>query len=152
LIGLDPPGNVHVFTNIPYTDAMNVLAHSEFMVLPLASSEVPCGHVTLVAAMHLGKAFVITNSQGVADYVKHGENALAVPHADSGALAQAIEELWGAPERARTMGHRGLEFAQQFCSEARAVRHLRSTLVELGVLPSAAESGVREAAPAQSAP
>ncbi len=36
----------------------------------------PCGHVTLVSAMHLGKAFVISNSSGVKDYVQHGENAI----------------------------------------------------------------------------
>ena len=38
---------------IPYPRAMNILQHSRFMVLPLKGSAVPCGHVTLVAAMLL---------------------------------------------------------------------------------------------------
>ena len=50
---------------------MSVLLHSRFMVLPLLTSDVPCGHVTLVAAMHLvlelhGLVLELAGAAGVA--------------------------------------------------------------------------------------
>src|SRR5277367_4236037 len=95
--GLDIPTNVAVRTNLLFGKAMNILAHSRFMVLPLLHSEVPCGHVTIVAAMHLGKAFVITDSEGVRDYVQTGYNAITIPPGSAGALADATERLWRSP-------------------------------------------------------
>ena len=53
LIGLDIPENVIVHRNLPLSATMNILGHSRLMALPLVGSDVPCGHVTLVAAMHL---------------------------------------------------------------------------------------------------
>ena len=75
---------------------MGVLYHSRFMVLPLINSKVPCGHVTIVAAMHLGKAMVVTSSSGVADYVTDDENAVTVPPNDVDAMASAIQRLSGS--------------------------------------------------------
>jgi glycosyltransferase involved in cell wall biosynthesis len=97
LRGLNPPSNVVVHTSLPFGKTMNVLLHSRFMVLPLAGSEVPCGHVTLVAAMHLGKAFVITDSTGVRDYVRNGENALTVSPGSVESLVAATRRLWEDP-------------------------------------------------------
>jgi hypothetical protein len=54
--GLKVPPNVRLHFNIPNGHANNILAYSRFMVLPLVGSDVPCGHVTLVAAMYLKKA------------------------------------------------------------------------------------------------
>ena len=93
--------------NVPSGRANNILAFSRFMVLPLAGSEVPCGHVTLVAAMHLKKAMVISNSLGVSDYVQDGVNSLVVPVGDATALACSIRELWNDPRRSERMGAAG---------------------------------------------
>lgn len=123
LEGLRVPPNVTVHVNIPYGRAMNVLLHSRFMVLPLVTSEVPCGHVTLVAAMHLGKAFVITDSAGVRDYVRDGDNALTVPVGSVSALTEATRRLWRDPELCRTLGENGRRFAATECTEASIARH-----------------------------
>ena len=76
VVGLDVPSNVRLHFNLPVGKTNNIVAFSRFMVLPLAGSEVPCGHVTLVAAMHLKKALVVTDSRGVSDYVQDGVNSL----------------------------------------------------------------------------
>ena len=47
--------------------------------------------------MHLGKAMIISNSQGVSDYVQDGVNSLLVPVGDPTALAARIRELWNDP-------------------------------------------------------
>jgi glycosyltransferase involved in cell wall biosynthesis len=134
LRGLRIPPNVRTFTDIPFPDAMSVLANSRFMVLPLTGTDVRCGHVTLVAAMHFAKPFIITNSTGVADYVDHGETAIACPAFDPKGLCEAIRELWDDPERCLAMGENGKAFAGLNCSESSARRHLASLLASRGLL------------------
>ena len=143
LRGLDIPSNVKVHTNLLFGEAMNILKHSRFMVLPLLHSEVPCGHVTMVAAMHLGKAFIITDSDGVSDYVRDGYNAITVPPQSAAALVGATERLWNAPAFCKGLGENGRCFARQECTEERVVRHFRGWLKATGL-------AVAEAAPAES--
>ncbi|HUN59620.1 MAG TPA: glycosyltransferase family 4 protein [Candidatus Binataceae bacterium] len=135
LRGLDIPANVAVHTNLPFGHAMNILAHSRFMVLPLLHSQVPCGHVTIVAAMHLGKAFIITESEGIRDYVLDGYNALTVPPRSASALIEAIDRLWNDPARCKSLAECGKLFAATECTEERVVEHFRSWLADAGFLP-----------------
>ena len=131
--GLKVPRNVRLHFNVGLGKANNILAFSRFMVLPLAGSDVPCGHVTLVAAMYLKKAMVITNSLGVADYVEDGGNSLLVPVADVDALALRIRGLWNDPGRAQQLGTAGYEFAISKCSEEQIIHHLRQVLLAYGL-------------------
>lgn len=133
LRGLDIPPNVTVHTNLPLGQTMNILMHSRFMVLPLLHSEVPCGHVTIVAAMHLGKAFIITDSEGVSDYVQDGYNAVTVPSHSTAALIEATQRLWSAPVLCKSLGENGRRFAKQECTEERVVRHFRGWLKATGL-------------------
>jgi hypothetical protein len=54
-----------------------------------------CGHVTLVCAMHLAKAVIATDSQGIADYIKSGDNGIlckaSSPVDLAGRCRQALE-------------------------------------------------------------
>jgi glycosyltransferase involved in cell wall biosynthesis len=131
--GLEVPPNVRLHFNLPIGRTNNILAFSRFMVLPLAGSQVPCGHVTLVAAMHLKKAMIISNSQGVSDYVQDGVNSLLVPVGDATALASRIRELWNDPGRCERMAAAGQGFAAVNCSEEPIVNHLRRVLLDFGL-------------------
>lgn len=133
LSGLDLPPNVAVHTNLPFGKAMNVLMHSRFMVLPLLNSEVPCGHVTLVAAMYLGKAFVITELSGVRDYVRDGDNALTVIAGSVDDLAAATRRLWVDPALCANLGENGRRFAASECTEERIARHFLGWLRSHGL-------------------
>jgi glycosyltransferase involved in cell wall biosynthesis len=133
LAGLEVPVNVRLHVSVPRGKANNILAFSRFMVLPLAGSEVPCGHVTLVAAMHMKKAMIISNSTGVSDYVEDGVNSLLVPVGDSCALACRIRELWNDPARAEQMGAAGYAFARSNCSEETVIGHLRQIMALYGL-------------------
>jgi glycosyltransferase involved in cell wall biosynthesis len=128
------PSNVNVQVNLPIAQAMNILKYSRFMVLPLKGSDVPCGHVTLVAAMHLAKAFIITNSVGVSDYVFHDVNALTCEPFDSAALASTIRSLWDDSDKCQRLGENGLRFAEEYCSEQSACDHLQMLLDKRGLL------------------
>lgn len=126
------PENVKIVTNIPLPDAMNILAHSRFMVLPLRSSTVPCGHVTVVSAMHMGKAILATDSSGLRDYLIHGKNAELVPPNDSKLLSLAIEKLFDDSTLCEMLGNEASNFARHNCTEDRAAVYFQSYLQSIG--------------------
>lgn len=143
LVGLKIPENVTVRQDIPLGQAMNILKFSRFMVLPLKHSQVPCGHVTLVSAMHLAKAFVITGSEGVADYAMDGQNAVLVPAGDSGAMAEAISNLWNDADRRDALGRHGRDFALEHCTENHTLSWFRNYISNsVGISLSAQPSGI----------
>jgi glycosyltransferase involved in cell wall biosynthesis len=128
LEGLTVPSNVEVLINIAYERAMNVLMHSRFMVLPLEGSEVPCGHVTMVSCMLLGRAFIVTDSAGVSDYAYADRTAVLVPVADIPSMADAVDRLWQNPKLCERLGANAEVFAKEHCSPDRLKSHLMSTL------------------------
>ncbi|MFB2917417.1 glycosyltransferase family 4 protein [Aerosakkonema funiforme] len=130
LKNLSVPPNVKALVNIAESQAMNILKYSRFMVLPLKGSEVPCGHITLVAAMHLGKAFIITNSIGVSDYVLPDRNAITCEAFSPDALAKAIRNLWNDPAKCQQLGENGRQFAQKYCASDLGRQHLQRLLFD----------------------
>lgn len=139
LRGLAIPPNVTVRCDIPFPDAMRILHRSRFMVLPLDSSTVPCGHVTLVAAMHLEKAFIVTRSAGIADYLSDPgtarPNGIACDVASSQGLADAVRALWNDPARTSELAKNGKAFAQTYCTEESMAEHFRAQLRAWNLLP-----------------
>ncbi len=142
LVGLDLPPNVRVMTNIPFAHAMNVLAFSRFMVLPLDRADVPCGHVTLVNAMHLGKAFAITRSAGIADYIREGENALMFSAKSVNEMTDVLRRMWYDPELCARLGSAGRAFAAEHCTESHTFTAVLRIFRRLGVRLSDASDGV----------
>jgi len=126
--GLDVPPNVACHTNTPLQFAMSLLKYSRFMVLPLNSSDVPCGHVTIVAAMSLGKAMIVTSSSGVDDYVIPNQNALVFPPKDVNTLSSLIDKLWRDADLCDCLGANGKSFALANCTEQKIADHFRGYL------------------------
>jgi len=144
LQGLHIPPNAKVLENIPHQEAYNIINFSRFMVLPLATSEMPTGHITLVTAMHLAKAVVVTQSAGISDYVRDDDNALTFEAGDDAALAERIKTLWQDPVRCLALGERAMVYALDHCSEEAAVIHLKHLLLEYGAgkwVSTSAENG-----------
>ena len=128
LRGLSIPDNVSVRLNIPLSDVHNIVRHSRFVVLPLLHSEVPCGHVTMVTAMFLGKAVVATESAGISDYVEHGQTGLCAPPGDPAALADTIRKLWEDAALCERLGAAGRKFALAHCTERTTVDYVQRLL------------------------
>lgn len=128
---LDIPPNVTVRTSIPLSDVANIIEHSEFMVLPLAHGQVPCGHVTLVSAFHQGKPVVATDSAGVMDYLDAHSRGLLCEARNPDALKAAIQTLWEDPARQSLMGSQARTFALEHCSEASVTRYFSDFLSKL---------------------
>jgi glycosyltransferase involved in cell wall biosynthesis len=128
LRGISIPDNVTVFLNIPLHDVFNIVRHSRFMVLPLLHSEVPCGHVTIVTAMYLGKAVLATESAGITDYVHFGQTGLMSPSGDPSALAAKIRLLWNDSPLGEQLGAAGRQCALAHFTEQTTVDYLRKIL------------------------
>ncbi|MFT3921771.1 MAG: glycosyltransferase [Myxococcales bacterium] len=147
MLGLKPPPNVHIECNVGGQRALDILFGSRFMVCPLASAEVPCGHVSLVNAMHLKKPLIITDSTGIHDYTVHGETALRVAPRDPVSMANAVLQLWEDAIFCAVLSRKAFAFAREYCSEERMVGYVRRYLEEHGLLPTAASADPCERTP-----
>ena len=127
---LDIPENVEVRTNIPYEEAMNIAWNSDFMVLPLLSDTIPCGHGSLLAQFLFNKATIVTDSIAMEGYSIPGENVLVYKAQDSDALNTQIKYLWEHPEHAKNLAEKALDFAESRCSDVSVVQYFNEYLNE----------------------
>jgi glycosyltransferase involved in cell wall biosynthesis len=128
LTGLTIPKNVSIFKNIPFEAAMNILLHSTLTVLPLIGSETPCGHVTIVAAMYLGKPIVVTDSTGISDYIKNCETGLTVEMASPSALVKSISSLLNDSGLRLKLAENSKHFVLRHCSPQTIADHFKRWL------------------------
>ena len=81
------------------------LADAQVVAIPSVWPE-PFGLVG-IEAFALGTPVVASHTGGIGDWLEHGVSGLTVAPADASALADALRELLGDPERARAMGAAG---------------------------------------------
>jgi len=99
------------------------LADASVVALPSLWPE-PFGLVG-IEALAAGRPVVASATGGVADWLQDGLSGLCVAPGDARALARALNELLGDPERRRAMGAAGREFvAEHFTAE----RHVAALL------------------------
>ncbi|HLZ70850.1 MAG TPA: glycosyltransferase family 4 protein [Dehalococcoidia bacterium] len=127
------PANVHV-TTLDYRELRDLYARARFVVVPLHEVENQAGVTTILEAMAMGRAVIVTATRGQRDVVRGrlcsrdgvgaeaiggpgsfglqgelaaAETGLYVPAADSEALRVAIRHLLSHPEEAERMGSAG---------------------------------------------
>ena len=66
---------------------------AKLVVMPLHPTLTAGGVTAFLEAMAIGKAQIVSNSAGLADYIRPGENCLTVPCHDHGALRETIVRL-----------------------------------------------------------
>ena len=132
--GLTPPDNVTVYSNIPFADAMNIAANASFLVLPLLSETIPCGHGSLVSQFYLNKATIVTRSQAMKGYAYDEENVLEYPAQNATALKEQIERLYNDEALRDRIAAAGLKFAEEKCSEPYTIEYFNNYVLESGLL------------------
>lgn len=104
------------------TDRADLLATADALVFP--SRYEPFG-TTFAQAWAAGCPLVTTASEGPAQYVRDGEDALKVPIDDAPALAKAVRDLAGDPNLAKSLAARGkIRFEEEFTRDACVRRYL----------------------------
>jgi glycosyltransferase involved in cell wall biosynthesis len=63
--------------------------------------------------MSAGLAVVVTDSPGIAEYLRDADPGLVVPPGDPGAMAAAIRTLWEQPDRCREIGARNRQWCER---------------------------------------
>ena len=76
-----------------YGALRDLYASSSFVVVPLYENDFQAGVTTLLEAMAMGKAVIVTRTTGQTDVVANGKNGLEVPPGDSEGLRCAINML-----------------------------------------------------------
>lgn len=98
-VGLDPAG------------LRDLYASAAVVVVPVVETLMPAGITTLLEAMAMGKALVVTETSGLRGIVEHGRTGLVVPPGDPRAMRAAIEELLVSPDKRAALGARAREEA-----------------------------------------
>ena len=126
--GLSPPANLDVRCNLPFDEAWGLVAHADAALIPLRSRDTPCGLVTLVGAMHLGKAQIVTEASGVRDYIRNEETGILTLPGDADAMAAAVQRLHRDPALAARLGDNAKSYATARCSEAATTAFFKDLL------------------------
>jgi glycosyltransferase involved in cell wall biosynthesis len=92
-------------------DIHHIMPLMDVFVLPSLNEGM--GRV-LVEAMAAGRPVVASNTGGIPDLIRHGDNGLLVPPGDESALAAAILKLIQNPAMAKEMGIRGKARCREF--------------------------------------
>jgi glycosyltransferase involved in cell wall biosynthesis len=106
-----------------------LFARSRFIVLPLKPHTLNAsGITTLAEASAMGKPIIITDSDGVRDFLATEENCLTVPAGDADALRAAILRLLREPETCERLGRNARRYAEAHFSRGDFARHFAEIL------------------------
>jgi glycosyltransferase involved in cell wall biosynthesis len=151
------PTNVEV-TSLEYPALRDLYADARFIVVPLRDVENQAGVTTILEAMAMGKAVIVTATRGQTDVIRgrlctalglaataqggpapfgaegplaEAETGIYVPPEDSAALRRAIAYLLQHPEEAERMGANGRRMIEQHISLDLFCRRIAQILSDL---------------------
>ncbi len=146
LEGMEIPGNVTLFCDIPHGQYLKLLEGSRIVIVPLLKSRRSAGQAAFLEAMALGKPVIVAQVTGAADYLEDGRNALLYPPGNSEALKDKILGLLSDSDLSERISSGALNsIREQFNKRAYALRVLeiaaRSVEVERKNPPSSVATG-----------
>ncbi|MET0237498.1 MAG: glycosyltransferase family 4 protein [Kibdelosporangium sp.] len=89
------------------------------------------GMSVILEAMACGRPYVVTASEGLEGYLKHGHDGLVVPPGDVGMFASAVGALMADPERADAMGAAGRARLERELTTDVQAQHLAEVIKEV---------------------
>ncbi|MBK8196813.1 MAG: glycosyltransferase family 4 protein [Acidobacteria bacterium] len=110
------PANLEISrTRISYPDLRARYAAADFVVVPLHAVPYAAGVNGLLEGMAMGKAVIVTESPGLADYTGL-DSLVRVPAGDPARLAEAMQALWQDPAACAEMGRANRDWAVRHAS------------------------------------
>lgn len=97
---------------LSFLQLRNLYASCRFVVVPLHETLNVSGVGTVLEAMAMGKALIVSDNPPIRDYIIPDETCLVVPPGDVAALRSAIERLIREPETVRRLGAAGRKLAE----------------------------------------
>ncbi|MEA5466979.1 glycosyltransferase family 4 protein [Leptothoe sp. PORK10 BA2] len=109
------PAQVSTPFGISRDDCRKISQQARINIVPLQAKDdvTAAGHVTVIEAMLMGRAVIVTDAYGMSDYVKHGETGWLVPPGSMESMKEAIELLWNDEELRNRLGQNAQSYARQ---------------------------------------
>lgn len=107
-----------------YRELRELYASSSFVVVPLYENDFQAGVTTLLEAMAMGKAVIVTRTTGQTDVVIDGENGLTVAPGDIAGWRQAILRLQNDEALRERLGKNARQWMEQHATLQQWVGHI----------------------------
>lgn len=121
------PANVDA-RRYEYNDLRELYARSSFVVVPLYENDFQAGVTTMLEAMAMGKAIIVTQTTGQTDVVTDGVNGLTVAPGDVKGWQAAITRLRRDPELRERLGRNARHWVEENASLERWTRNIAEAL------------------------
>ena len=116
-LDLDPTKHTHVAPlrqRLTYHALRDLYAQSRFVVVPLQpDTRNASGISAILESGAMGKAVIVSDSDGVREFVRHEETGLVVPARDPAALRAAMDRLLNDPDLTARLGSGGRRFIER---------------------------------------
>jgi glycosyltransferase involved in cell wall biosynthesis len=113
-------------------DLRRKYAQASMVVVPVIDTPFPFGITTILEGMSMGKAVVVSDTEGLHGVIEDGRTGAVVPPGDVVALRAAIEDLLADPAKRRRLGEQARHAAIERFGLDVYVGELARHLEELG--------------------
>jgi glycosyltransferase involved in cell wall biosynthesis len=120
---------------LSFQSLRELYAAARFVVVPLHNTLNVSGVGSVLEALAMGKAMIVSDNPPIRDYVRPGETALVVPPSDPRALREAILTLHTDAQKREFLGRNARRFAEEMFAQdvfgrrmAREIRKVVETL------------------------
>jgi glycosyltransferase involved in cell wall biosynthesis len=111
------PSNVRVIPDrVTFEELRSLYQGARLVVLPLHRTLHASGVNTVLESMAMQKAVVVSDSEGLRDYVEHGRTAWVVPSGEPEPLRVAMLKLWHDGALRSALGRNARQFCLARCS------------------------------------
>ncbi|MEM8896115.1 MAG: glycosyltransferase family 4 protein [Bacteroidota bacterium] len=127
------PNQVKTPFGITRKDCWKLAQEGRISVIPLKVKEnvTAAGHVTVIEAMLMARAVIVSDAYGMSDYVKHGETGWLVKPGCKKSLKEAIHTLWNDQDLRNRLGQNARAYARERFSHENAALSLEKILDEV---------------------
>jgi glycosyltransferase involved in cell wall biosynthesis len=118
-----------------YVRLRDLYAQAAVVAVPLVENDFQAGVTTILEAMAMGKAVVVSATSGQKDVVEDGVTGMTVPPADAGRLGEAIRFLLDHPRERKRLGHNARAAFEERFTLDRYVAVLLGHMREIAAVP-----------------
>lgn len=105
---------IEIYRDLPTNQFFNMMGGSKAVVISLENPSVASGLMVMRDAQLMKKPVVISNTAGMSDYIKDGEDGLLFNHKDPEDLKKKLEKLLNDKELYNHLTEKGFRSAQSF--------------------------------------
>lgn len=107
-----------------YLELRTLYAESSFVVVPLCQNDFQAGVTTILEAMAMGKAVIVSGTVGQTDVIAHEQNGLYVEPGDAEGLSRAIQRLCSDSVLRGRLGRSARRWVEENATLDRWVEHI----------------------------